>query len=118
MAGVAVAFIPGFALIKLADRLERRGGGDELVCQVCSAAPAVGVFSSRFGPVSHGACETCRDEGAESLFMVCFFIHRAGGPAAAEATLGGVRSYHEGRYIGWADIVALYPQFADEFDDG
>jgi hypothetical protein len=113
LAGFAAAFFPGLALIKLADRLERGGGG----CDVCSAVPAAGVFSSRFGPVSHAACEDCRDEGAEPLYMVCFHIHRAGGPEAAEEFLGGARSFHQGRYIGWEDIVGLYPEFADEFDD-
>ena len=93
-------------------------GGGELVCGVCSEEPAVGVFSSRFGPVSHAACETCRDQGAESIFMMCFHIHRAGGPATAKERFADARSFHDGRYIGLEEILAVYPEFAGEFEDG
>jgi len=89
----------------------------ELACSVCSQAPAAGVFSSRFGPVSFAACEACRDEGAESMYMMCFYIHRAGGPAMAQDRFAGARSFHEGRYIGLEEILAAYPDYADEFED-
>ena len=91
--------------------------GGEQLCQICSSAPVVGVFSSRFGPVSHAACETCRDEGAEPLYMVCFHIHRAGGPEKAEERFAEARSFHQGRYLGLAEILGIYPEFADEFED-
>ena len=93
----------------------REDDGGELFCSVCSEAPAVGVFSSRFGPVSHAACETCRDEGAESLFMTCFHIYRAGGPKIAKERFAEARSFHEGKYIGLEEILAHYPDFEDEF---
>lgn len=93
----------------------RQDDGGEQLCSVCSAAPVVGVFSSRFGPVSHAACETCSEEGAESLFMMCFHIHRAGGPDKAKERFADARSFHEGEYIGLEEILSLYPDFEDEF---
>ncbi len=95
----------------------RKDDGGEQLCSVCSAAPSAGVFSSRFGPVSHAACETCSDEGAESLFMVCFHIHRVGGPGKARERLAVARSFHEGKYIGLEEILVLYPDYEDEFRD-
>jgi len=139
LGGVFIALLPGFALIKLGGWLEKRQesydfdmseeediragldirdeAGGELVCDVCSSATAVGVFSSRYGPVSHAACAACRDEGAETMFMACFHIHRAGGPETARERFAGMRSYHDGRYIGLDEILTLYPDFADEFED-
>lgn len=93
------------------------GDSGEQICRVCQAAPAVAICSSRFGPVSHAACETCRKEGAEPLFMVCFHIHRAGGPQKAAERFGRMHSYHEGRYIGLEEILTLYPDFKDEFEE-
>ena len=89
----------------------------ELFCGVCRRNPAAGVFSSRFGPVSHACCGQCADEGAEPLYMLCFHIHRAGGPEEAGELMAGARTFHDGRYIGFAEIVGLYPEFSDEFDD-
>jgi hypothetical protein len=91
--------------------------GREQLCKVCSAAPAIGVFSSRFGPVSHAACRTCSDQGAESLFRMCFHIHRAGGPEKAQERFAKARSFHEGEYIGLKEILIAYPDFEDEFQD-
>ena len=102
-------------LFRIGPGAEDEGG--EPVCDVCSVAPAVGVFSSRFGPVSSAACETCRDERAESLFMVCFHIHRAGGPEGARERLAAARSFHDGKYIDLEEILALYPDVEDEFKD-
>ena len=102
-------------LFSVPPSLEDEGEGGELMCTVCSAAPAVGVFSSRFGPVSHAACETCRDEGAESLYMTCFNIYHAGGPEKAKERFATARSFHNGEYIGLEDILAAYPEFEDEF---
>jgi len=96
------------------------GDGDEMgPCRVCDAAPAVGVFSSRYGPVSHAACETCSDEGAEPMYMVCFHIHRAGGPGdpSISERFAHMHSFHEGRYIALPEILDAYPEFADEFED-
>jgi hypothetical protein len=89
----------------------------ELVCEICSSAPAVGVFSSRYGPLSHAACETCSNEGAESMFMACFHIHNAGGPKKAHERFVGMRAYHDERYIGLDEILTHFPEFADEFED-
>jgi len=105
---------------KFLDWLKNLGDGDEgseLACSVCGEAPAAGAFSSRFGPVSFAACGACRNEGAESLFMICGCIHRAGGPKTAKERFAGARSFHEGAYIGLEKILALYPEFADEFED-
>ena len=89
----------------------------ELECGECSRAPAIGVFSSRYGPVSFDACETCRNEGAESMYMMCFHVHRAGGPEKAQERFAGARSFHDGHYIGLAEILAVYHDFEDEFQD-
>ncbi len=97
--------------------LGRSKGGGEQICNVCSEAPAIGVFSSRFGPVSHAACGNCADQGAESLFMICFHIHRTGGPEKAKQRFAKARSFHDGKYIGLKEILTVYPEFEDEFQD-
>jgi hypothetical protein len=115
---VAAAFLPGVALIKMGAWLDNRGRDDagEQVCDVCSAAPAAGVFSSRYGPVSHAACATCREEGAESMFMACFHIHHAGGPEKAEERFAHMRSFQDGRYVGLAEILTVYPDYVELFE--
>jgi len=119
-ASILIALLPGYALIKIGGWLEKRksrGTDGELICEICSVAPAAGVISSRYGPVSHAACETCQREGAEPIFMACFHIHRAGGPEMARERYTDIRSFHDGRYIGLTEILATYPDFADEFED-
>ena len=48
------------------------------------------------------------------MFMVCFHIHRAGGPENAAERFSNARSFHAGRYIGLAEIIVAYPEFSDE----
>ncbi|MBL6928253.1 MAG: hypothetical protein ISR44_03695 [Rhodospirillales bacterium] len=100
--------------------LDRLGGlwRRKTICSVCLKAPASGVYSSRYGPVSHAACDACAGQGAEPLYMVCFHIHRAGGPGAAQERFANATSFHDGRYIGLKQILEAYPQFSDEFDEG
>ena len=66
-------------------------------------------------------CETCLEEGAESIGVICLRIFLQGGPANVEKTDRGdwwpygVKSYADGRYIGWPEILAIYPQYEAHF---
>ncbi len=83
-------------------------------CEVCNKEPAVGIASSGLGPCSCAFGAECLKQGAESLGIVlatlsCIApadqIEKAVAPWVKE-----VKSYKDGRYIGWAEIVEVYKQ--------
>ncbi len=90
------------------------------ICEVCGRNPGK-ILSSGLGPVSYVRCETCIEEGAEAIGVICLRLFFTGGPArAAESSQGSwwrqnARTYLEGRYADWAEIVAAYPEFEAEF---
>lgn len=90
------------------------------ICDVCGRNPGK-VYASGLGPVSYARCETCIEEGAEAIGIICLRLFFNGGPArAAESSQESwwrqsARTYLEGRYVGWAEIVAAYPEFEAEF---
>jgi hypothetical protein len=89
-------------------------------CSVCGLAPGE-ICNSALGPTSYARCETCLEEGAESIGVICLRIFLQGGPANVEKTDRGdwwpygVKSYADGRYIGWPEILAIYPQYEAHF---
>ena len=88
--------------------------------EVCGQAPAE-ICNSALGPTSYLRCETCLEEGAESIGAICLRTFREGGPANAEKNNPGdwwpygVKSYDDGRYIGWPEILAIYPRYEAHF---
>lgn len=90
------------------------------ICNICGLAPGE-IFDSALGPTSYARCETCREEGAESLGVICLRVRLQGGPAKVEqADLDDwwpwrVKSFADGRYIGWSEIRGRYPDFARQF---
>lgn len=89
-------------------------------CAVCGLKPAE-VHASRIGPTSYAICTTCLDQGAENLNIVCLRIFLEGGPERAEKGDPGhywphhVKTYFDGRYIGWQEILTIYPEHEAEF---
>ena len=88
-------------------------------CAVCGLAPG-DVCESALGPTSYAFCQTCFEEGAESIGVICLWIYLQGGPASVEKNDAGgrfreIRSHADGRYIGWPEILAIYPRYEAQF---
>ena len=89
-------------------------------CDVCRQIPAE-VCDSALGQKPYARCETCLEKGAESIGAICLRIFLEGGPANAEKNGRGdwwpygVKSYDDGRYIGWPEILAIYPRYEVHF---
>lgn len=93
------------------------------MCAVCGLNPGES-YASGLGPVSYTRCETCIDKGAESIGVICLHIWLQGGPAAM-AKHGsdgwwpnGVRSFLDGRYVGWQEIRGAYAEYEATFKKG
>jgi hypothetical protein len=92
-------------------------------CAVCGLNPGE-VWASGLGPTSYARCKTCLDQGAESIGVICLTIFLQGGPACAEENdssdwwLHGVKTYFENRYIGWQEILTIYPEYEAQFMKG
>ncbi len=90
------------------------------ICGVCGMNPGE-VLSSGLGPVSYRRCEICIAEGAEAIGVVCLRLFFTGGPTRAAGNSQGswwrqsARTFLGGRYVGWTEIVAVYPEFEAEF---
>ena len=99
---------------------QRTAAASMPTCDVCGKAPAE-VCDSALGPTSYARCETCLEEGAEKIGVICLWIFQEGGPANAEKNDPGdwwpygVKSYDDGRYIGWPEILAIYPRYEVHF---
>ena len=89
------------------------------ICDVCERNPGH-IFSSGVGPVSYMRCETCLVEGAELIDVICMTLYLNGGPGpTADSAQGNwwrqhARTYLNGRYVGWAEIAAAYPDYEAE----
>ena len=89
------------------------------ICDVCERNPGQ-IISSGVGPVSYVRCDTCLDEGAELIDVICMTLYLNGGPGPTGDGAQGkwwrqrARSYLDGRYVGWAEIVAAYPKYEAE----
>lgn len=93
---------------------------DEITCFVCGLNPGT-VYSSGLGPVSYPRCDTCLDKGAEDINVICLTLYYNGGPLrVAESSEGNwwrqnVRTFLNGRYVGWPEIVNKYPELEAKF---
>ena len=88
-------------------------------CAVCGLAPG-DVCDSTLGPTSYAFCQTCLGKRAEAIGVVCLWIHLQGGPTNVEKNDAGggfreIKSYDDGRYIDWPEILAIYPRFETQF---
>ncbi len=90
-------------------------------CAVCGRGPGT-VVDSGIAPTAYSICAACRARDAESLAVVCFWVFLQGGPEAAAknnpdiTAADGITSYSDGRYIGWAEICGLYPEYRSGFE--
>jgi hypothetical protein len=85
------------------------------ICAVCGLAPGEDCPSA-LGPTSYPVCETCLAEGAESIGVVCLWVRLQGGPANLEkgdpdGRFRELKSFANGNYIGWPEIIAIYPEY-------
>ena len=89
-------------------------------CDICGLNPGK-VYASGMGPVSYAMCKTCISEGAEILGLICLRLFFHGGPDRVtdrddgEWWRNSVRTYMDGDYVGWPEIVAAYPEFEASF---
>lgn len=75
----------------------------DLICTVCGRS-AIGVASSVLGAMSFAYCKECLEQGAEPLPMLTFVINDVGEQDIAE-WVKELKSYNEGQYIEWNEIV-------------
>jgi hypothetical protein len=91
-------------------------------CAVCGLNPG-DVCASWLGPTSYARCKTCIDQSAESIGVICLRIFLQGGPAGVEKNASGdlwphgIKTYLGGRYIGWQEILAVYPEYEAAFNN-
>ena len=92
---------------------------EEHICDVCERNPGQ-IVSSGLGPVSYARCDTCLEDGAELIDVICMTLYLNGGPGpTADSGRGNwwrqrARTFLDGRYVGWAEIVAAYPEYEAE----
>jgi hypothetical protein len=77
-------------------------------CQVCQNEPGVGVCASTLGPISLAWGAACLSAHAEPLNLIHATFDLIGGPEHAAPWFKSVRSYKDGVYIGWDEIVSSY----------
>ena len=95
---------------------------DELkVCDTCGEKRVTTVIASGLAPVSVSQCLECQNRGAEVLGVVHMWIGLNGGIEKCPDFSSSIISVHEGNYIGWEEISALYTkresQIAAEIKD-
>lgn len=89
-------------------------------CEVCGRKSAE-LRASALGRKPYRRCATCLEKGAESLAAICLKVFLEGGPAVVARNdpnqwwPHGVKSYDDGHYIDWPDILALYPRYSVHF---
>lgn len=79
-----------------------------LICDVCRSEPAVGVAASPLAPMSQAYGRECLRQEAEPLWLVHATIDLCGGPEHINEWVKEIRSYKDGRYIEWDEIIACY----------
>lgn len=83
-------------------------------CDVCGK-PAKGVASSVLGAFSLAYCQRCLEEHAEPLDWFHATLDCIGGPERAAEWVKDLRSYKDGQYIDWPDIIAAYTPSPDDY---
>jgi len=92
---------------------------EQNTCNVCGLNNGE-IIASGMAPVSYICCETCLEQGAEEIWVICLRLHLdEGGPQLAELGPHGdwwktKRSYHGGKYIGWKEIAQIYDELEPE----
>jgi hypothetical protein len=93
---------------------------DEILCDVCETNFGA-VIHSGVGPVSYTRCSACEEQEAEVIGVLCYTLYVQGGPeAVAQHTYLSrwwptKRSFYNGQYIGWDEIIKIYPDMETEF---
>lgn len=77
----------------------------ELICEVCGKNEAVGVANCTLAqPCSHAYCRLCLQHHADPLWCWMTVLEIIG-PGAAAEWVSEVRSYKDGQYIGYPEIL-------------
>lgn len=91
-----------------------------LVCQVCgggSGEEALGVAGSTLGPVSFAYCRPCLEQGAEPCRPLRLLVlWDCGGLEGCAEWVRYLTTWHEGRYIGIADLPPLTEEEVAEME--
>jgi hypothetical protein len=82
----------------------------EPLCQVCSQREAAGVAAMPGVPMSVAYCRPCLNENAHPLWAIHAVIEMNGGVEHVAEWVKDFRSYRDGRYIGWDEIVGCMEQ--------
>lgn len=76
-------------------------------CDVCGKDNAVGAASLPFAPMSVCFCVECLRARAFPLWSIHTAIELAEGPDGCADWFKELKSYHDGEYIGWDEILRL-----------
>jgi hypothetical protein len=66
------------------------------------------VEASRLGDFHTNYCQECLKQGAEPLWAIHHLIQMVGGPQNLAEWVKVLRSFRDGHYIEWQDILACY----------
>lgn len=78
-------------------------------CDTCQKETEVGCHSLHFAAMSVCSCRECLKQGASPLYLIHGNLDCCGGvEGVADWFKESIRSYSDGKYIGWDDIVKTY----------
>ncbi len=86
------------------------------VCEVCDRkVELAGVAASAIAPLSQAICRECVREHAEPLWLIFAMFDEAGGAEHIADWAKRLRSFADGRYIDWDEIVTRYKSIATQY---
>lgn len=89
----------------------------KLMCEVCKKNEAVGVANCSLAqPVSHAYCKKCLQEQADPLWCFCAVLELVGLEHLA-GWVNQVRSYKDGKYIGFEEVKQHFLQEGKKMHD-
>lgn len=81
---------------------------EETWCDICGRERPCSIVASGCAPVTYCACDECCSHGAENLNVIMTKLVFAGGNSDEMEYCGPLRSFHEGRYIEWPEVLAHF----------
>jgi hypothetical protein len=88
-------------------------------CGICGLGSGE-IRHSGLGPVSYLCCDTCINEDAEEIGVICFHLFVEEGDAKSASKGPNAewwktkRSFYDGKYIGWEEISSIYEELEPE----
>jgi hypothetical protein len=81
---------------------------EETWCDICGRERPCSIVASGCAPVTYCACDECCSHGAENLNVIMTKLVFAGGNSDEMEYCGPLRSFHEGIYIEWPEVLAYF----------